>query len=224
MKIFSNPWIGVLSFLIGLLSLFLPHLSGWSEIVYPSLAEHLLLPYFFWLPIFGLMLLLLLFHTYTTIKSPNSQKHKMTAGILSAGMIVLFFAVNPTIFFTGEVQNTQQRIAFFAVGAQTRLTRAGGMEVIKQDALELLHQETDNEGYVNDEIWTDALQKLGAMAIRTNPATESVIVYIPKAHIFDPDQFGYLITNRPPHPDILFAKNGYRLWELGEGVYFFEIW
>jgi hypothetical protein len=222
-KRFSKPQIGFIVFVAGVASLFLPHFSGWLDVVFPAIAQYMLLPYLFWGIFFSVAFFLLLLHLLSLFFLKSSGRAKIIATSLLAGLIVLFLGIYPN-FSTEKYLGSKQRVSFFAVGGQTRIAWAGGSEIIKNDALALLSQQTDEKGYVSRELWADSLKRLGVYWIRMDRETESVIVYIPRTELFDAAQFGYLINNgETPEPEALKSR-GYRLWKLDEGLYFFQLW
>ena len=227
MKTFSGQIFSVktgLFFLIaGIASLFFPHISGWNEIVFPYFSEIWFFPYLLWEILFALFLGLTIINFIALFFLKTSTKYIILAFCFPVILIILFLRVYPN-FSTGKYLGVDQRVSFFAVGGQTRILRAGGAERVRNDALLLLDEKTDDEGFVSSASWSSSIKALRAYAIRIDKTTQSVIIYIPRANTFDPDQFVYLITdNKKPTPSVL-QTDGYRYWELDEGVYFFQTW
>lgn len=214
---------GLVILLAGFASLFLPHLSGWNDIVFPYFSYIWLFPYLLWKILFALCLGLSVINFFSLFFLTKSTKEKILAFCFPIALAILFLSIYPN-FSTEKYLGVNQRVSFFAVGGQTRILWAGGTETVKNDALLLLNEQPDDEGFVGSEAWADSLNKLGANAIKIDRKTQSVIVYIPKANTFDSDQFVYLITHsEKPTPSVL-ECDGYRFWKFDDGVYFFQTW
>lgn len=214
---------GLFFFVAGLVSLFLPHISGWSEIVFPEIAIISLLSHLLWKVLFVFFLGFSIINFLVVFFLQASSKEKIISFGLPILLATLFISIYPD--FSGrENLGVDQRVSFFVVGGQTRILWAGGIETIKNDALSLLTEETDDEGFVIPETWPNSLKRLGAYAVRIDVETQTVLIYIPQADLFDADQFGYLITyQNEPTPGIL-RSGGYRFWKLNEDIYFFQTW
>lgn len=216
-----KTFIGVIVFLTGLASLFLPHLSGWMDIVFPSIAYEFLILFFFWEILFVGSLILLLLFVLVSFKQKASRNKKFLFTSCAVGLMLLFWAIYPD-FATAEFLGTKQRFSFFEIGGQTRLLWAGGAKTVRTDALLLLSQETDKDGFVRQDQWAASLRKLGVYWIQVERETQSVIIFIPRTAFFDAAQFGYLISAKPePDPGALHA-DWYRVWKRAEGIYFFQ--
>ncbi len=214
---------GFFILLAGFASLFFPHISGWNEIVFPYFSDIWLFPYLLWEILFALCLGLSVINFFSLLFLTKSAKEKILAFCFPVALTILFLSIYPN-FSTERYLGVKQRVSFFAVGGQTRILWAGGTETVKSDALLLLNEKTDEEGFVSSETWADSLKKLGAYAIKIDRKTQSVIIYISRANSFDPDQFVYLIThNEKPTPSVL-ERDSYRFWEFDDGVYFFQTW
>jgi hypothetical protein len=151
------------------------------------------------------------------------SKNKLISTFFSLGLIALSLSIFPDIA-AGDYPGINQRVSSFVIGGQTRILWAGGLETVKGDALALLNQHP-NDGSVGFDSWPSSLKTLGAVRVEIDNKTQSVIIYIEQAHIFDPDQFGYVKTiEKEVNPRILSREENNRLWKLGDGIYFFETW
>lgn len=214
---------GLFILLAGFASLFFPHISGWNDIVFPYFSDIWFFPYLLWEILFALCFGLSVINFFVLLFLTASTKEKISAFCFPIALTILFLSIYPN-FSTEKYLGAEQRVSFFAVGGQTRIFWAGGAETVKNDALLLLNEQPDDEGFVSSVTWANSLKKLGAYAIKVDRKTQSVIVYIPKANTFDPDQFVYLIThNEKPTPSVL-KRDGYRFWKFDDGVYFFQTW
>ena len=221
-KLFSTK-IGLIIFFAGVANLFFPHISGWSDIVFPQFALIWLLPYLLWKLSFASCLGLSVINFIVLLFLKVSTKEKLSTLSFPIVLTILFLSIYPN-FATEKYLGAGRRVSFFALGGKTRVYWAGGIENIRNNALSLLTEQPDDEGFVSSESWSNSLKKLGAYAIRIDNQTQSVLIYIPKANYFDSDQFVYFITyDKNPATSVL-QRDGYRFWKLGEGVYFFETW
>lgn len=221
-RIFSSKK-GVGIFLAGVISLLFPHISGWSDIVFPQFALIWFFPYLLWKISFASFLGLSFINFVMQFFLKRAVPEKLlTFGFLIT-LLILFLSIYPN-FLTEEYLGVDQRVTFFAVGGQARIYMAGGMEHVRNNALGLLSEKTDDEGFVASGSWSDPLRKLGAYAIRIDKPTQSVIIYIPRADLFDPDQFVYLITSGQEPSISVLQNDSFRYWKLGDGVYFFQTW
>ena len=221
-KVFSVK-TGVFVFFSGTATLFFPHISGWTDIVFPQIAIFWIIPYFLWKFSFTFFFGLSVINLIALLFLKASIKTNILSAAFSAIMIISFLSIYPS-WATDNYLGVDQRVSFFAVGGQTRILWAGGMENIRNDATSLLSEKTDDEGYVDPESWSSSLKKLGAYAIEVDRETHSVIIYIPKAEIFDSDQFIYLITDDESPAFSVLKRDNYRYWELDKGIYFFQTW
>ena len=216
-----KPQNGVAILFAGIISLFIPHFSGWVDIVFPSIGIEILLPYILWKSFFVTALILLFLCVFASFAKKASRNTKFLFTSLMAVLIFLFIGIYPN-FATEKYLGSKQRASFFQVGGQTRIIWAGGAKIVRDDALLLLTQETDEKGFVSQDKWATSLKRLGVYWIRIDRETQSVIIYIPRTEFFDSAQFGYLIPEeKEPKPNALDSK-WYRLWELDDGVYFFQ--
>lgn len=221
-KIFSER-TGFFIFCAGTASLFFPHISGWTDIVFPQFSIVWIIPYFLWKFFFIFFLCLSVINLIALFFLKAPKKTNILSITFSVILIILFLNIYPG-WATNDYLGVDQRVSSFAVGGQTRILWAGGIENIRNDALSLLSKKTDDEGFVGPELWPSSFKKIGANAIRIDSETHSVIVYIPKAKIFDSDQFVYLITNNENPVFSVLKRDNYRFWKLDEGIYFFQIW
>jgi len=214
---------GLFFFVVGFVSLFFPHISGWSEIVFPEIAQVSQLAYLFWKILFVFFLGFSILNFLAVFFLQASLKEKTISFGLPILLATLFVSIYPD-FSAREYLGIDQRVSFFVVGGRTRILWAGGIETIKNDALSLLTEQTDDEGFVIPETWSNSLKKLGAYAIKIDNESRSVLIYVPKADLFDSDQFIYLITyDNEPALGVL-GSGSYRFWKIDEGVYFFQTW
>ncbi len=222
-KRFSSTF-GLKVFLAGVVSLFFPHFSGWNEIVFPQFALIGLISYLLWIVLFAISFGSSLLNAIALFFTSAPQKTKVISACLSVGLLVLFLSIYPNIM-TEQHLGVDQRISFFAVGGQTRILWAGGSEAVKNDALILLKQHSGDEGSVSSDTWPSSFKRLGAVDVRIDNKTQSVIIHIPEALMSEPDQFGYLITNeKEVSPNALKHGDHNRLWKLADEIYFFETW
>lgn len=219
----SSVKFGLLAFVAGFVSLFLPHFSGWNEIVFPELAWVGVFPYIFWVIFFAISLGLSLVYILLSFLFHDSARNKVTFIFFSVGLIALFLGIHPD-FFSGRFPGVNQRVNSFALGGQTKILWAGGIETIRNDALLLLNVDSDDEGWISSELWPNSLRRLDTDGIKIDKETQSILIYIEKAHLFDPDKFVYVITYNLDPTSYIKKENDYRFWQLGEGVYFFQTW
>jgi hypothetical protein len=215
------------TFALGIVSLFLPHLSGWGEIVFPSIAYFFLILYYAWslFLLFALTFLGLSF-VLAFVKGWSRQQRK-TSLILLVILLLAWQTVYPlwmTLLGDSGFLATTRRVDSFPLGGRTRLIWAGGANNVRNDALTLLEVTSDEGRNIPSSEWPQTLRRLGITRISIDQETQTVIMYIPSAHFFDPDTFGYIAcTCGVPDPEVLHA-DGYRSWQITEGLTFFEIW
>lgn len=245
-----SAWACYFVFISGVLSLFIPHMSGWADIVFPSIAHLTLFLYFMWslFLVFAFTCLGLSLVIAFVVGWPKRNK------IVSLALMVVLLLIYQLVYTPGDIASdgaiplvaektlwgaesddvvplaVKKRIGAFPVGGQTRVFWAGGVDKVREDALLLLKTLPDENGFIPPDEWPDTLNRLGAVAIETDEAMQTVIMYIPRADYFDPDVFGYLIRDgEVPDPEILCTSrfvgaSGYRMWKIDEGLFFFEAW
>ncbi|MBL8091931.1 MAG: hypothetical protein JNJ43_16455 [Anaerolineales bacterium] len=208
-------------FAIGLFFIFPMQLFIWSMIVSPLLNFILMMIIvilgLLWKFITFAILIMAALHSISSfiIKSPN----KLISLCVSITLFISFLFVDPEPNFrTGHPA--------LLIGARTRLLWSGGAENVKKDALELLNQETDENGNIISDSWSSSINMLGATTIKVDKTSQIVAIFIHGNLHYDFDNFGYLFTfNDEPNIDFLKVEEMgviIHYWKLGEGVYFFD--
>lgn len=218
-KLFT-PRSGFWIFLAGLFTLFAPYLYLWSFVAIPSISIPMLILGAISFPAQKIFILLAMIHTLSAFILKASRKTKLISFFFSVVLIAGFFVS------TGEKSNFRNGNPAFLFGAQTRLIWAGGSEIVKADALALLTQQLDGDGYTTSELQSSSLKKMGVGIAKVDKEFQSVAIFIRAGNfMYDFDEWGYIFTyERAPNVDFLKIESGMVInyWKLADGVYFFN--
>lgn len=236
-KIFIKAYLPIIFLLYGLYYFLEPFLSGWFEVVNPSIARTIFLPLdwmsfaFVAFPlalIFGEIalhapdfLFIFFFACYTAYyfwigRHKNNVRQKYLA--LSPLIIFpLLFVVMLPLGFTA----IDRRVGSFPIGGWSRLVFAGGPSRVHEEAIWLLNN-TEEQQPDRSKV-PPALKRLGGW-ITIEHENDLVILRLGRTSGMA-DEFGFVFQETDtdePGSDYLAEFNFLRFWKLADAVYFYE--
>lgn len=238
MKNFIKTHLPIIFLLYGLYYFLEPVLSGWFEIVNPSIARTIFLPLdwvsfaFVAFPlalVFGEIALyapdfffLILFGFYSAYyfrigRHENGIRQKYLARSPLIVFPLLFVAMLPLGF-----TSIDRRVGSFPIGGWSRLVFAGGPSRVHEEALWLLNN-TDEQQPDRSEL-PPALKSLGGW-VTIEHENDLVILSLGRSS-GTADEFVFVFQNideGKPNSTYLAKFDFQRFWKLFDAIYFYEV-
>lgn len=196
-----------------------PYLNGISEVCCPILWRSYLFSGAFLLTGLGIVILI----AYTIILIVGALKghfnFRRPLTLVLFLILILFwvstFAVTSSYF--------SRWVSAYPIGAQLRLLRGGGSDIIKNDAIQLLETSTEvNPVY---ESLPQSIVELGVTNVELDTNFRTIKIDLASSAIFASRQhFGFIIQKTNDNRTTIYENlpNSSRIWELEEGFYFFQ--
>jgi len=215
-----------------------PFLSGWFEIVDPSIARMVFLPLrwmsfvlvtlpiamvfgdvAFYTPdiLFATVLALYLVYYLRVGRYEINEKHKKLAYLPLIALSFVFIVMIPLGFTSRD-----RHVNSFPVGGWSRLMMAGGPSRVREEALQLLNSTKEERPD-----WSEIPPTLKRLGGWVGVEHENRLVIVGLGRMFNmADEFGFVFQEEDsgePNPAYLERFDFQRFWKLAEGVYFYEV-
>ncbi len=200
-----------------------PYLSGISDVCCPDIYRRFLFDLLLFWAILGAIAVLVQGVLVVIFVKRNGFNSFAKYALLVLTVLVISTGLS---YRQGIYSYGDKRVSAFPWGARVRLYRAGGSDQLRKEVVDILNSPMID---IPPEKWPHAIQDLGATHVDINREQETVNIVVKLARVFFPtDDFGFLFqkveTSHLDEEYFFSNSNGYRIWMLEDGVFFYQKW